>query len=221
MKVAGVKAVFKDVAHWIESGDIDHRPDIVLYPTNPKAVVTYRQKEEDVLKSEAAELRKPYIAQCAYAWMVTAMEVKKQGAETGFSFKPGETLLREAKGAMEARSQFATYAAEIMLRQHRTHLYMFYIAGWSVRVFCWDRNGAIVSQPIDLRTQFKVVLNMIYHLVMGDKSTQGFDTSATLASDADINKLRAYNPRNVYLQQYKDVMLNAMREYPIFIVCPL
>lgn len=219
MKVAGVKAVFKDVAHWIESGDIDHRPDIVLYPTKPQAAKSYQLTKGEVSKSKAAESRKPYIAQCAYAWMVTAIEVKKQGAETGFGFKPGEPLLREGEDAVDARSQFATYAAEIMLRQHRTHLYMFYIAGWSVRVFRWDRNGAVISQPIDLRTHSKVVLNLIYRLVMGDASSQGFDTSATLAGNADIEKLRAYNPRNVYLRQYKDVILDEMRNYPIFTVC--
>ena len=210
---------FKDVAHWSENNNIDHRPDIALYPTHEQAADMYQLSKEEVKKSSASEERKPYIARCAYPWMITAIEVKTASAETGFGFTENEPLLRQVDKSVDVRSQFATYAAEIMLRQHRTHLYMFYIAGWRARVFRWDRNGAIVSEPIDLRKKLKTLLDLMYRLIVADSKDQGFDTTATLATEAEIAKLNSYHTTNVYLKQYKRLMLDNKGEYPIFKVC--
>ena len=93
---------------------------------------------------------------------------------------------------------------------------MFYIAGWYARVFRWDRNGAIVSRPIDMNTDLKTLLNLMYRIIVADPKNQGYDTTATLATEADIAKLRSYKTTNVYLKQYKRLMLDNMHEYPIF-----
>lgn len=151
--------------------------------------------------------------------MVSAVEINEHGAECGFGFEPGESLLRDNDEALELRSHLAAYAAEIMLRQHRTHLYMFYISGWRARAFRWDRNGAVVSHPIDLRTNRKQLLNLIYRLVMADPRTQGFDTTASLASVTETEKLWVYEPNNTYLEEYKNIMLNNALEHPIYKVC--
>lgn len=217
MKLTNVDAVFKDIGHWEESSNSDHPPDIVLYSTNSRAAAAaYRLNKEAFSTSQPSKARKPHVARCAYPWMITAIKVEKQGAETGFGFEPGEPLLFEGREAAEARSYFAAQAADIMLRQHRTHLYTFYVVGWWARVFYWDRVGTIVSDPIDLRTDSRLVLNLIYRLVLSDESTQGFDTTATLASEADISRLRAYNTDNTYLAQHKSTILDSADEYPIF-----
>lgn len=150
--------------------------------------------------------------------MITAVEVKKQGVESGFGFKPGEPLLSDTQDSAKARSQFATYAAEIMLRQHRTHLYMFYICGWYARVFRWDRSGAVVSQPIDMKTNPRELLNLIYRLAMSDRQAQGFDMTATLASEDDQTKLEQYAPPNRYLKEYKALALDNVDDHPLYVV---
>lgn len=221
VKSTSAKVVFKDIAHWSETADTDHRPDLTLYPTHPQAVAAYELTDETLSRSEAAEARKEHIARCAYAWMITAFEVKKHGAEPGFGFKPGEPLLRTTDKAVSARSQFATYAAEIMLRQHRTHVFTFYLSGWWARIFRWDRNGAIASHPIDLQTNGKQLLNLVYRLVAVNPSTQGFDITAERASEHDIERLQKYAPTNHYLKEYQDMMLSNAHEYPIFKACCL
>ena len=209
---------FKDVAHWMENGNTDHRPDITLYPTHPTARDAYEMPAVDIENSAASKKRKPYIARCAYPWMITAIEVKTPSAESGFGFKPREPLLRGLGKSVAARSQFATYAAEIMLRQHRKHLYMFYIAGWHARVFLWDRNGAVVSGSINLRqySGLQVLLNLMYRLIVATPEQQGYDTTATLATKADITKLLSYKTDNVRLKQYHRLMVDNQGEYPIF-----
>ena len=176
----------------------------------------YQLSKEEVKKSSASKERKPYIARCAYPWMITAIEVKTASAETGFGFTEDEPLLRQVDKSVDVRSQFATYAAEIMLRQHRTHLFMFYIAGWRARVFRWDRNGAIVSEPIDLRKKLKTLLDLMYRLIVANPKDQGFDTTATLATEAEIAKLNSYQTTNIYLKRYKRLMLDNKGDYPIF-----
>ena len=205
------------MANWAESGDIDHRPDLAVYPTHAQAATAYTLEAAVISKSKAAKKRKPHIARCAYQWMLTAIEVKPaSGNDSGFGFKPGEPLLLAEESAAKARAQFATYAAEIMLRQHRTHLFMFYVAGSYARIFRWDRNGAVVSHPIDLATNFKELLNLVYRLALADESLQGYDTTVTLATDAEIEKLRRYKPKNKYLEGYKSLMLDNMFQHPIF-----
>lgn len=216
LNLAGGEFTFKDVAHWAESGDIDHRPDLAMYPTHPQAAAAYTLDAKAKSRSKATKSRKPHIARCAYQWMLAAIEVKPAGKECGFGFKPGEPLLRAGDDAVTARAQFSTYAAEIMLRQHRTHLFMFYIAGSYARIFRWDRNGAVVSHPIDLATDFKQLLNSVYRLARADETLQGFDTTASLATADEIEELRRYNPTNKYLQEYKSLMLNNMFQHPIF-----
>lgn len=216
IKLSKTNFVFKDIANWPESGNTDHRPDLALYPTHSQAAKAYKLIEEKTDKSKSSAARKEHIARCAYAWMVTAIEVKKYGADSGFGFEPGEVLLCDGKDAIKARSQFATYAAEIMLRQHRTHVYMFYISGWRARAFRWDRNGAIVSHPIDLKTNCKQLLNLIYRLALADPEIQGFDTTVSHASRLEIEKLRSFTPTNTYLEGYKSLMLDNLIEYPMF-----
>lgn len=151
--------------------------------------------------------------------MITAVEVKQPGAETGFGFQPSKPLLRRAKNAPAVRSEYATYASEMMLRQHRTHVYTIYIAGQWARIFRWDRNGAIISQPIDMKKNLKQLLNVIYRLAAADPKTQGFDPTASLVGEAEIERLRMYVPSNRYLEEYKNMILDNMDESPIFKVC--
>ena len=218
-KLAGGDYVFKDVANWLEDAQVDHRPDLALYPTHAEATSMYKLEDDVFKRSTASSLRKPYIARCAYPWMVAAIEVKKEGAETGFGFKSNEPLLRATEDAYKIRSQFATYAAELMLREQRTHVFTVFIAGWCARIFRWDRNGTLVSHPIDLRTESKHLFNFFYRLIRSNGSVQGFDPTATLASDAEIDLLRRYMPCNQYLSRYKDMILDNGDNYPIYVVC--
>ena len=179
-------------------------------------MAAYNLGGDAVVKTRVSVAHKPNTARCAYQWMVTAVEVKKEGDETGFGFGPEEPLLRTAETSHTVRSQFAAYAAEIMLRQHRTHLFMILVAGWHARIFRWDRNGVLVSNPINLKTDAKLLFNFIYRLVRADKVVQGFDPTVALATEAEVDLLRSYTSQNKYLKEYKALMLKNMKEYPIY-----
>jgi hypothetical protein len=130
-------------------------------------------------------------------------------------------LLRETDAGKKARVQQDVYALEMQNRQHRTHAFTLYIAGKSARIFRWDRAGCIVSTPINLISDPQHLLNCIYRLATGGRTAQGFDPTAQLVSKADIEKLRAYNPTNRYLQAYREYILHpdSLRHYPIHKVC--
>lgn len=214
-KLANADSTFKQV-HSPGKTNADHRPALALYPTHPQAVVAYTFSDEDAPKPTSTTAHKKHYARCEYQWMIAAVEIKKHDVECGFGFHPGEPLLPMEKDAVKLRSQFTTCAAEIMLRQHRTHVYMFYISGWHARAFRWDHNGAIVSHPIDLRTNCKQLLNLIYRLALANPEIQGFDTTVCLASQVEIEKLRLFTPSNTYLEEYKNMILDNRTEYPIF-----
>ena len=163
-----------------------------------------------------AAAHKPYVARCAYQWMVTAVVVKRAGAESGFGFAPDEPLLRTGDQAETVRIRFEKSAGEIMLRQHRTHLYTIFIAGWYARLFRWDRNGAVVSHPIDIRTDWKQLFNFIYRLARASPAIQGFDPTVTLATAAEVAKLRAHEAGNEHLEEHKKLILENIDDYPIY-----
>lgn len=210
--------IWKIVATLPESSRVDFRCDIALYPKDePKAINAYtRDLESD----------NPHVARCAWAWMIIPVEVKceEEDSAYGFSFKGSgrNTFLRDTDKGREARAQFAKYATELMLRQHRTHLFSLYMTGNGARFARWDRAGCIVSQPIDLRVDFRRFRNILYRLSRLSPSDLGFDETVELASDADIRELRSYIPTNPHLQEYRRIILRNQLLFPLYkLNCPV
>ncbi|EKM57055.1 uncharacterized protein PHACADRAFT_92447 [Phanerochaete carnosa HHB-10118-sp] len=208
---------WKIVADHPETCDVDHKPDLALYPDDqPHSIRAYMHEVNH---------QNPNVARCAWGWMYSYVEVKINEADAGFHFSPssaeeGESkLLRETEEGRNARASFIKYVTTAMLRQHRTHYYSFYIAGLWARAFRWDRVGCIVSEPIDLRTQSSVFLDILYRLAKSN--AWGLEDTVTLASADDIKQLQAFDSPEEHYTVHRDTILRFQISYPIYKVsCP-
>lgn len=189
------------------------RPDLALYQTAEEAVSAYTLDDIDQVKPKE---RQEHIARTAWPWMVTFVEVKVDEVDSGFHFRDKTQFLRISRPGFKARAQVATYATELMLRQHRTHLYSLYIAGRWLRFTRWDRSGAVVSSAVNMVEDPTCVYNLIYRFVRLERWQQEYDPSIKLASATDIDKLSMYEPTNVNFKAYRDFMLNNQAHFPLY-----
>lgn len=203
---------FIDVSLWYENGVKDFRPDIVLTETHEQAREAYEHKM-------SADKRHSDRGRCAWPWMASVVEVKYE-SEPGFKFELEGGLLNKTEKGNDARAQFAKYVTEVMIRQHRTHVFAIYICKTKARMFRWDRNGCVATEPIDLLKEDAVFLNLIYRLVRLNKKALGYDDSVMPADDDELAQLLDYETDNVWLKQYHAHMIANSIEYPIHKVCP-
>ena len=204
---------WKDVADWQESVHVDIRTDIALYPGDDQAHEAY-----DIVPSATiSEGRKPFVGRNAWAWMKMFLECKPSEAESGYLFS-SDTFLNNSPTGQTARAQNIKYASEIMLRQHRKCLFSMYATPTSVAIFRWDRNGTIYT-TIDLRKNWKQLFHFIYRFAKLSNEQQGFDPTVTLATTADVEKLRAYHSDNTHLVILRDNLLSDTVHYPLHKVC--
>ena len=120
-----------------------------------------------------------------------------------------------------SQAQFALYATEIMLRQHRTHVFMVYIHRNMARLTRWDRAGCIVTTPFNFKANPEMLLNFVYRIVQMSDAERGYDTTAKLATADEIAMLEAFKPKNVYAKERVKTILDAQLYYPIYKVCCL
>ncbi|EKM53566.1 uncharacterized protein PHACADRAFT_211242 [Phanerochaete carnosa HHB-10118-sp] len=167
-----------------------------------------------------------------WAWMVSPVEVVTDESTAAFHFCPPESsgkeisseelpFLVETAPGHEARRTLEECISEILLHQHRTHIFMLHISQSAARLSRWDRAGCIVSVPIDLTRELYKLQNAVFQLAYLSPLDQGFDDQVKLATSQQIKKLRKYNPRNMYLAQHRNNILANAEEYPIYeISCP-
>lgn len=209
--------VVKDVAEWRESGD-DHRPDIGVYPTDEQAAAAYTPDKKS--KTKVDQSRVPYRASVAWAWLTCFGELKHDPNLSGYSFDDDDaTLLRDTAKAITARAQNIKYMAELMYRQHRTHVFSFYGLKSRVRLLRWDRNGVLFSKPIDLLQHPERFLNFFYRMAAMSRMELGYDTTATLADTKEIEMLRLFPTQNQHARKMLDEATTNLKEYPIYKVC--
>ncbi|GJE86483.1 hypothetical protein PsYK624_025630 [Phanerochaete sordida] len=216
------KYVIKATACLAESAVNDMRPDICAYPTHDEAYRAYMHK----MRSDVT-----YYGRCAWPWITFWMEVKRRGEATGFSFPADDDeppadapLVLPGEDNTRARAQLFKYAAEALLRQQRTHLFAFLIAGPWVRAFRFDRAGALVSRPFHVLRARWAFPNLLFRLFTVPPPRQGFDPTATAPAADEVAALEAFAPPDdsELLRYYKTWMLADRRCYPLFkVVCPV
>lgn len=216
MTVAKSDDVFKDVADHAELSTSDMRPDLALYETTEEAISAYTLDDSELKRSKPDFGREEHLARNAWAWMVSFVEVKVTEVSAAFHFSDKTQFLRNSIQGENARAQFATYATQIMLRQHRTHLFALYVAGPWLRVSRWDRAGVLVSTAVNMVEDPNTVYNLLYRLARLERWQQGYDPTAERASTEDIAQLINFNPTNTYLQMYRNFMIDNQAHFPLY-----
>ena len=211
---------------WPESGNADRKPDICSYSTEGPGDKVYDLGEP--LDVDADELewkveRRLHSGRTAWAWISTLIEVKTHKDAAPFECIDGKWVPanRTSKG-ISARAQMVKYAAEVQLRQHRKFVFTVFIwqdQAWLMR---WDRAGAIVSTPINYIQDPAPLLNFFYRFARLSPSMQGYDTSASLASEREVELFKSYAaslPEGSYRKKYALHAVSETNRYPVHSVC--
>lgn len=232
--------IAKDTAEHVEDSFIDHKPDFAIYysPRNQDGTPqeypgrrAWELSDEEVAKSVVSEERKPHLARSAWAWVICAIELKN-----GISSDPFDDAnlprplpdcgvaptFRTGENAKRARTQLIRYATEMLVRQPRVFVYTVLIARNTARLMRWDRCGAVVTEAFDYIQNPKPLLNFFYRLARASPRAQGFDTSVSLATKAQIDELYDYRrqletsqaPGAVYEKEFIDEMKEDPDLYP-------
>ncbi|GJE93732.1 hypothetical protein PsYK624_098930 [Phanerochaete sordida] len=130
-----------------------------------------------------------------------------------------KSILNTSEVGNRARSQHAKYASQIMLRQHRTHVITFCLAGEEVRAFRWDRAGCVMTESVNLFENPWDFFDLLYALAKQAKENEmiwGFDDTVSRASTEDINKLKAYRATNPFQEASRKVIVESQLFYPIY-----
>ncbi|KAI0089087.1 hypothetical protein BDY19DRAFT_906019 [Irpex rosettiformis] len=208
--VRGQKYTFKDTSSHPESSHDDIKPDLAMYPDIDQAKQAFSYNVHSL---------KEHAARTAWAWMTMPIEVKHDVNCTAFYFdSPSTGLLRDTELGKESQAQIIKYATQIMIRQHRTFVFILYIFETKARLTRWDRTGCIVSEHFDFEAEPEKLLNFIYRLALMPDRELGYDTSATLATREEVRLVSEIRRPNGYARKCAAEILAPHTQvfYPIY-----
>ena len=157
-------------------------------------------------------------ARTAWGWMTAAVEVRSKARRSAFYFGDDEGFLRDNDEGRKDEAQFSRHAAEIFLCQHRVFVFLVYVCKTKARLARWDRTGCVVSTPIDLKTEPSKLLNFVFRLGLMSPKELGYDTTAVLATPAEVQRLSSIHHVNRYaLNRAEEILRPETRMFhPIY-----
>ncbi|KAH9945752.1 hypothetical protein B0H21DRAFT_860410 [Amylocystis lapponica] len=202
--------VMKDTADWPDLNgsrfngvDGDLKPDVGIYPTTKAAVDEYKltdtelnsskaNKEKDPEKQKVLDVRRHHMARVSWNWLCVPFEFKRGNDNVPFEFVDSdpEKMLKNTSSGKLAQGQISEYAAQLLLRQHRTFTFMVFIAGPNARFLRWDRAGAVVSAPFNYVTCPDRMQTFIYRLGKMTDVQRGYDFTVQSSTLEDIQEMK-------------------------------
>ena len=199
-------------------------PSTPMEPEPPFADTRKKYVSENLKKT------RPFQARVAWAWITTFIEIKHDSSYLAYDVnEDGSFAYPNTDHAMEARAQIIKYVAEIFARQHRQFVFAAMIVRRRAFLMRWDRAGAVVAKPFDYVDEPEKLLRFVYRIALAERSAQGYDPTASLASEEEIGRFRAYRDALSRdsagtLLEYVDKILakDTLKHYPIYKVssCP-
>lgn len=152
----------------------------------------------------------------AWSWINLVVECKYD-----LDANPFKQNYPESGGAASAssRAQLIKYVAELFRRQHRLFVYAIIIVRDSVRLTRWDRTGVLYTKSFSLVDSSDILLRFLYCFARSTPEGRGYDPTAVLASDMEIDKLRSYKTDNTHKQRFLKDIIEHEKEDPIYKVC--
>ncbi|KAF4602944.1 hypothetical protein EYR38_003348 [Pleurotus pulmonarius] len=92
--------------------------------------------------------------------------------------------------AQQARGQLATYAVELCARQHRTHLFFFYIYYPYARLIRFDRAGALVSERFKFTLDCTPLIRFFSRFSKMTPAQRGYDPTVHVADELETKLAR-------------------------------
>lgn len=201
-----------------DTADRTEDPDISIFDDTCKQGRAAWQIDDTTRNQAGVTVdRRPYLARAAFAWCVSVIEVKHTSEWDPFGKETGCDTEAAGKSRM-SRAQIIRYAGETLLRQHRECVYTAFIVAGNAYLMRWDRNGCVVSERFNYLADPAPLLNFVYAIATASRAGQGYDTSVTLASDAQLAALNAYyamQEAGGYQRRFLDEMKGAPELHPI------
>ncbi|KAH9924233.1 hypothetical protein B0H21DRAFT_895108 [Amylocystis lapponica] len=195
--------VARDTGDWPDNTGSSLRPDMGIYPTNTDAVKAYRLTDEELAKSRNKMIlggQRYMMARVSWAWLCVPIQFKADTLKAPFAIETGDSFLRDTELAKETRGQLVEHTAQVLLRQHRLFCYTISVYGCYARLLRWDRAGAVVSESFNYMDEQDELLTFIYKLGRMTRAQLGYDPSATLLAEADVQAYRDWKAPTPYLQ---------------------
>ncbi|CAL1710619.1 unnamed protein product [Somion occarium] len=194
--------VCKDTGDWPEGSDLPtstsavrtgdgpgrRKTDICFYEDDPVVLGATTVRWTTVTDTD----RVANMARVIWAQMVAFLEAKVNVA--AFGMGPDQDFLPTSVDATDIRGQMAEYAAEILVQQHRTHVFMIYVHKDRARLARFDRAGCVISDSFNLVTESKKLLNFVFRLGQMTRSERGYDDTVELASDMEVGLMKNHLP---------------------------
>ena len=174
--------VCKDVADWPDPSLVDtRRGDLSLFFTmseDDEEISDYWEDDQFEPGPSCHRARKKHAARNRFAFVAVPAEVKLD--KNGFGATSKDPLLPDNDDARQTRGQICDYAAEIILRQHRIHLFVVYVYRTTARIIRFDSAGAVITHPIDLKQQLEKFFEFFWRLRKASDVKVGLDPTATM-----------------------------------------
>ncbi|CAL1697201.1 unnamed protein product [Somion occarium] len=166
------------------------KPDLTIFRSSAEAQYTLTNKEKKA--SAQTKERLQHAGRTSWHTAIGLGEGKTNINATPFRTGNGGPLLRDSKDAHETRGQMAQYAAELMLRQHRQHVFFVSFFQDTMRIIRWDRNGALVSTPFNYKHNPEKLWLFFYRIRRMNDEALGFDTTVHPAEEERVKEMKAY-----------------------------
>lgn len=193
-----------------DSHQEESSPDIAVYP----------EAQEELWRVKPSKGTKFWRGHVYWGWMALMIEAKLN-APPAFGFPSKDSKKQPSflpSSGAEARAQHFKHAAEIFRAQHRHHLFSIYVVKQGVRLVYFDRAGMVVSKPIDLSVPDgkRTLCEFLWLVTSIGEIRLGYDTSAKLASDEDINRIPGIVLEHEYLSKWRNEMILEKDRFPIY-----
>ncbi|KAG1843219.1 hypothetical protein C8R48DRAFT_579895, partial [Suillus tomentosus] len=101
----------------------------------------------------------------------------------------GTSFISQTEKGMDTLGQITTYTAAQLTAQYRTHAFSVLIIQDQARIIRWDREGAVVTSPINYNTE-PYLADFFYRYAKASPELRGVDTSVTPASEEESVRAR-------------------------------
>ncbi|KAI1791908.1 hypothetical protein LXA43DRAFT_384235 [Ganoderma leucocontextum] len=98
--------------------------------------------------------------------------------------------MNRTPGGEEGFYQITNHMLNLLTHQHRLFGYGFYVQWKWARLLYFDRTGVLVSEPFDWTETTSLLHDFIWKVAHMTPEQLGYDPTAQLASESDIEKLR-------------------------------
>ncbi|KIP03572.1 hypothetical protein PHLGIDRAFT_15771 [Phlebiopsis gigantea 11061_1 CR5-6] len=199
--------------------------------TGREATTRVEDAESYVDERDNPASGRPHHGRAAWAWITTIIEVKSDPGFLPYDVaKDGSLALPNTTRGRKARAEIMEHIGEICLHQHRQFVLTAVIVQRRAFLMRWDRTGAIVAKPFDFIDEPEKLLTFLYRIAVAERSAQGYDPTATLASPEEIERFKAYHDFVSQKAGTPTVLLEFMSDifsperlwlYPIYkLICP-